>query len=196
MPHRKISTALAPEWPIGVAKAASTAESDARVTISVRSTDRWAKRPPSQFPTEALEQRIEAIRTNRFAMTHRESFETEISFAAPVFGPTGAVIAAVGTAVVTTQCTVEEACTRLAPALLDLAQPYRAHRKSVGLKEAPRGPVKAPLNECRPPRFSEHHAGVGALRRLRRQRPRGTDNADCPLRRLAARHKAPALSLD
>jgi IclR family pca regulon transcriptional regulator len=71
---------------------------------------------------EALEKRIETIRAERFAMTHRESFETEISLAAPVFGPTGAVIAAVGTAVVTTQCTVEEARLRLAPALLDLAQ--------------------------------------------------------------------------
>ncbi|MBV2145100.1 IclR family transcriptional regulator [Falsochrobactrum sp. TDYN1] len=71
---------------------------------------------------EALEKRLETIRTDRFALTHRESFETEISLAAPIFGPSGDVVAAVGTAVVTPQWTVDDARARLAPALLDLAQ--------------------------------------------------------------------------
>lgn len=71
---------------------------------------------------EALEKRLETIRADRFALTHRESFETEISLAAPIFGPSGDVVAAVGTAVVTPQWTVDDARARLAPALLDLAQ--------------------------------------------------------------------------
>ncbi len=70
---------------------------------------------------EDLERRLEEVRQNRFAITHKESFETEISIAAPVFGPTGAVIAAVGTAANATQSTVEQARERLAPAILELA---------------------------------------------------------------------------
>lgn len=68
-----------------------------------------------------LERRLEDVRRNRFAITHKESFETEISIAAPVFGPTGAVIAAVGTAANATQSTVEQARERLAPAIQELA---------------------------------------------------------------------------
>lgn len=71
---------------------------------------------------EAFDRRIEEVRRNRFAITHRESFETEISIAAPVFGPTGAVIAAVGAATNATQSTVEQARERLAPAILELAR--------------------------------------------------------------------------
>jgi DNA-binding IclR family transcriptional regulator len=69
-----------------------------------------------------LERRLKAVRRDRFAVTHRESFETEISLAAPVFGPTGRVIAAVGTAVLATQWSMEQARERLAPAVLELAQ--------------------------------------------------------------------------
>lgn len=96
-----------------------TSEERARI---LESTQPIAYASQTLLTREALERRIEQIRMDRYALTHRESFETEISLAAPVFGPTGAVIAAVGTAVVTTQCTVEEARSRLAPALLDLAQ--------------------------------------------------------------------------
>ncbi len=69
-----------------------------------------------------LERRIAEVRKNRFALTYKESFETEISIAAPVFGPTGAVIAAVGTAANATQSSVEQAKERLAPAIQELAR--------------------------------------------------------------------------
>lgn len=68
-----------------------------------------------------LTARLEAIRRDHFCITHRESYETEISLAAPVFGPSGNVVAGIGTAVLSTQWEVEEARERLAPAILELA---------------------------------------------------------------------------
>lgn len=70
---------------------------------------------------EDITARLEAIRKDRFCLTHGESYETEISIAAPVFGPSGNVVAGIGAAVLSTKWGLEEARKRLAPAILELA---------------------------------------------------------------------------
>lgn len=79
--------------------------------------------------------RLETIRRDRFCITQHESYETEISLAAPVFGPSGEIVAGIGTAVLSTQWEVEEARKRLAPAIMELANAISSSRQMVRPEE-------------------------------------------------------------
>jgi IclR family pca regulon transcriptional regulator len=71
---------------------------------------------------QQMVEKLKEIRQIGYSLTHRESFENDISIAAPVFGQLGTVIAAVGTAVLETQWSVEGVRKRLVPPIVDLAQ--------------------------------------------------------------------------
>jgi IclR family transcriptional regulator, pca regulon regulatory protein len=69
-----------------------------------------------------IDHKLKKVRQVGYSLTHRESFENEISIAAPIFGGAGKVIAAVGTAVLETHWSVKDARSKLAPPIVDLSQ--------------------------------------------------------------------------
>jgi len=73
-----------------------------------------------------LKRRLAQIRKDGFVLTNHESFDGDISLAAPVFGSASSVVAAVGMAVVGTQWSVSEARKRLIPAVVELARSVSA----------------------------------------------------------------------
>lgn len=75
---------------------------------------------------EKLRDRLRQIRSEGFGLACQESFDGDISVSAPVFGPDGTVIAAVGAALLTTEWTVADARARIAPAIVELARTISA----------------------------------------------------------------------
>ena len=82
--------------------------------------------------------KLRSIRNLGYSLTYRESFENDISIAAPVFGSLGTVIAAVGTGVLATNWTVENARNSLAPPIVELAQAlstaYQGSNRAINIK--------------------------------------------------------------
>jgi IclR family transcriptional regulator, pca regulon regulatory protein len=68
-----------------------------------------------------MEEKLAGVREAGYSLSYRESFDNDISIAAPVFDYLGNVIAAVGTAVLASQWSVAKARERLALPIVDLA---------------------------------------------------------------------------
>jgi IclR family pca regulon transcriptional regulator len=70
----------------------------------------------------ALLERLSAVRRDGFAFAQAESYDEDISMSAPIFGPTGEVVAAASVAVLRTRWTAEEARERWASHVCQLAK--------------------------------------------------------------------------